>query len=89
MAKVDRIEHLCVLSRANVDHATSSHLDADYGYLTQLEKLAMEGGFIGEGTEEEIGLDKSATRLIQLAQAILDVRNQLLVNCPPKLKAVS
>jgi hypothetical protein len=76
------------MSRANVDHTTSSHFDMDWGFLCQLEKIAQEGGFIGEGTEEEIGMQKSATRLIRLAQKLLVVREQLLFNSAPKLKVV-
>jgi len=89
MTKSDRIGHLCIMSRSNVDHTRSSHLQEVFGYLYQLEEVAKDGGFISEGTEEEIGMQNSAKDLIQLAHEILDTRSKLLANAEAKLKIVS
>ena len=88
LTKADRIGHLCVMARANVEHTRASHLNEDYGYLCQLQKIAKDGGYIEEGTEEAIGLTNSAKDLLRLAHEILYVRSKLLANAEPKLKEV-
>lgn len=89
MTKSDKIGHLAIMSRSNIDHTVSSHRTENFGYLCQLEKIAKDGGFITDMTEEYIGMTNSATDLIRLAKDILLLRNQLLANNKPYLKAVS
>jgi len=89
MTKSDKITHLTVMARANVEHTRSCLLDEVFGYLYQLEKIAAEGGFITAATEEALGLQNSATDLIRIAQRLLMVRNQLVSNDKPKLSVVS
>ena len=80
MTKGDKIGHLCIMSRANVDHTVSAHLAEQFGYVSNLEQIASEGGFITEETEEYMGLTNSATDLIRLAKALLELRNKLASN---------
>lgn len=89
MTKSDKIGHFCIMSRANIDHTVTAHLAEQFGYLRNLEQVAIEGGYIDSETEEAIGMENSAKDLLRLAKEILDVRNRLLANCPPRLKIVS
>ena len=88
LTKADKIGHLCIMSRANINHSISSHLAEQFGYLGQLEQVIRDGGYITEGTEEAIGMANSAKDLIMLAHEILDIRSKLLENAKPALKVV-
>ena len=80
MTKGDRIGHLCIMSRANVDHTITAHLAEQFGYLESLQQIANDGGYIMPETEEAIGMTNSATDLIRLAKRIMELRNQLISN---------
>lgn len=84
----DRIAHLCCMVCANVYHSYSSNMDDSFGYLEQLKKQIEAGGFVSAGTVEELNLTKATTELRKLATAIEDVRNQLLLNMPPKFRVI-
>ncbi len=80
MSKANQISHICLMIHANIDHCRSAHLDADYGYLDRLKKLADDGGYAAEGTLEIMGLDAAEAELLRIADAVKLVRNQLLEN---------
>lgn len=90
MIKADRIGHLCIMSRANIEHTRAAHLTEQFGYLENLNQIALEGGFITAETEEFLGMTNSATDLIRLAKSILETRDRLAANNRPiKLEIVS
>lgn len=89
MTKSDKIEHLSLMIRINVDHAISANLNEGYGYLEQLKKVADEGGFAMPETYEALGLARAAEECIRLANEISAVRDKLVENSFPKLQAVS
>ena len=80
MSKAEQIGHLCLMIHANVDHCRSSHMEADFGYVKRLAKVAADGGFASEGTLEIMSLDAAEIELLRIADAIKDVRNRLLQN---------
>ena len=88
MTKSDRIGHLTIMARANVEHTRSSLLDEQYGYIWQLEQIAKDGGFITPETEEAISLQNAATDLIRAAQRLLLIRDKLIENDHPMLSLV-
>ena len=88
MTKNDRITHLAIMIRGNIEHTRSSLLN-EWGYVTSLEEIASEGGFITNTTEEALGLTSAATDLVRIAQRLLLVRDKLIENDKPKLAVVS
>ena len=80
MSKAEQIGHLCIMISANIDHCRSSQMDAHYGYIDRLQKLADDGGYAAENTLEIMSLDKAEQELLRLADAIKKTRNHLLEN---------
>ena len=89
MTKSDKITHLAIMIRGSVEHTRSSLLNEDWGYVSQLDQIASEGGFITGSTEEALGLTSAATDLVRIAQRLLLVRDRLIENDKPKLAVVS
>ncbi len=80
MSKAEQIGHLCLMIHANVDHCRSAMLDADYGYVERLAKVANTGGYASEGSLEIMGLDAAETELNRLAMAIRMTRDSLVAH---------
>jgi hypothetical protein len=80
MSKAEQIGHLCLMIHANVDHCRSAMLDADYGYVERLAKVANAGGYASEGSLEIMSLDAAEKELLRVAQSIKDTRNHLTAN---------
>ena len=78
--KSDRIEHLSHMIASNVYLCYGTNMDADYGYLEKLKKIATEGGFAEKGTLEEMQLGKAAKELRKLAHEIEMIRELLIIN---------
>ena len=78
--KSDQIEHLSHMIAANVYLCYGTNMDAGYGHLEKLKKVAAEGGFAEKNTLEEMQLGKAARELRKLAQEIENTREQLIQN---------
>jgi len=80
MSQATQISHLTQMVRANVYHSYLSNINADYGYLTQLDKLVENGGYASHGTLEEMELARTIDELRELADHIEKTRDKLMAN---------
>ncbi len=79
MSNADRIEHLVTMANAVVQNA-AFHLNSISGYLTKLEEVANDGGFVSAETLEYQRLCNCAVSLRETAAHMESVAEKLLEN---------